>query len=194
MKKKNEYSNIIKYKNLKKGKINPRKKFRRSSKSQTILLKIPKYGKEVLYENKIPIYSEIDTENSNFSVPYPTFKKSYLFQNNFENFFSGSENSYSSTYNSSNRTKFISEKNIKNYPLLNYDKSTFRRFQTGIELMKNNKKNYISNENKLKKTNTCISQSMKNIFLNTNYLDKDKKKNINKVTSDNNLINEKKIF
>ena len=60
--------------------------------------------------------------------------------------------------------------------------------------MKNNKKNYISNENKLKKTNTCISQSMKNIFLNTNYLDKDKKKNINKVTSDNNLINEKKYF
>ena len=67
--------NIRKRLNLKKGKINPRKKFRRSSKSQTILLKIPKYGKEVLYENKIPIYSEIDSENSHFSVPYPNFNK-----------------------------------------------------------------------------------------------------------------------
>ena len=69
--------NIRKRLNLKiyKKKTNPRKKFRRSSKSQTILLKIPKYGKEVLYENKIPIYSEIDTENSHFSVPYPNFNK-----------------------------------------------------------------------------------------------------------------------
>ena len=120
--------------------------------------------------------------------------KRNLFKNNFENFFSGSENSYSSTYNSSNRTKFISEKNIKNYPLLNYDKSAFHRFQTGIELMTNNKNNYINKKSVLKKINTCESQSMKNLFLNTNYLDKEKKKNLNKITSDNNLINKKKYF
>ena len=120
--------------------------------------------------------------------------KRNLFKNNFENFFSGSENSYSSTYNSSNRTKFISEKNMKNYPLLNYDMSNFHRFQTGIELMTNNKNNYINKKSVLKKINTCESQSMKNLFLNTNYLDKEKKKNLNKITSDNNLINEKKYF
>ena len=83
---------------------------------------------------------------------------------------------------------------MKNYPLLNYDMSNFHRFQTGIELMTNNKNNYMNKKSVLKKKNTCASQSMKNIFLNTNYLDKEKKKNIKKITSDNNLINKKKYF
>ena len=81
----------------------------------------------------VDITSEIDTENSNFSVPYPTFKKSYLFQNNFENFFSGSENSYSSTYNSSSRTKLFSENTIRHHPLLsNNNISMYKKYTSNI--------------------------------------------------------------
>ena len=46
--------------------------------------------------------------------------------------------------------------------------------------MTNNKNNYINKKSVLKKINTCESQSMKNIFLNTNYLDKEKKKEYKK--------------
>ncbi len=79
----------------------------------------------------------------------------------YDNFISGSENSYSSTYNSSSRTKLISENTIKNHPLLTntnninnnnhfYPKSMLKKYKTQLSRNFPNKNfNTISSQNTL---------------------------------------------
>ena len=169
-----------------------RKILRKQSKSKTVLIKVPLIQKEKLKEIKKRFYSEQDLENFKNYKKYLK-KKRNVFQNNFENFFSGSENSYSSTYNSTNRTKFISEKNIKKPSLLlNQDNTLFSKFQQGMKLMNINKQ---INNNKLLKKSRHSSQSMKNVFLNPNLFNNnnnEKRKNLNYLTQF--LSNEQKFF
>ena len=169
-----------------------RKILRKQSKSKTVLIKVPLIQKEKLKEIKKRFYSEQDLENFKNYKKYLKKKRNVL-QNNFENIFSGSENSYSSTYNSTNRTKFYSEKNIKKPSLLlNQDNTLFSKFQQGMKLMNIN--NPINN-NKLLKKSRYSSQSMKNVFLNPNLFNNnnnEKRKNLNYLTQF--LSNEQKFF
>ena len=169
-----------------------RKILRKQSKSKTVLIKVPLIQKEKLKEIKKRFYSEQDLENFKNYKKYLKKKRNVL-QNNFENIFSGSENSYSSTYNSTNRTKFISEKNIKKPSLLlNQDNTLFSKFQQGMKLMNINKQ---INNNKLLKKSRHSSQSMKNVFLNPNLFNNnnnEKRKNLNYFTQF--LSNEQKFF
>ena len=67
-----------------------------------------------------------EKENQKLILPY-TSSNGNIIHN--ENLFSGSENSYSSTYNSSSRTKLFSENTIRHHPLLsNNNISMYKKY------------------------------------------------------------------
>ena len=66
--------------------------------------------------NTINNFHTITNQNSQKSLFPKTISNTNFLPH--ENLFTNSENSYSSTYNSSSRTKLISENTIKNHPLL----------------------------------------------------------------------------
>ena len=115
-------------------------------------------------------------------LPYTIFKRNLTLN---ENIISGSENSYSSTYNSSSRTRLFSENTIKNHPLL-INKDNSNNIENNNFLLDKDKNNYLlskesilskfqsnrlhyirNNINKVKRNNSqrFTNSSSKNYFL-----------------------------
>ena len=115
-------------------------------------------------------------------LPYTIFKRNMTLN---ENLISGSENSYSSTYNSSSRTRLFSENTIKNHPLL-INKDNNNNIENNNFILDKDKNNYLlskesilskfqsnrlhyirNNNNKVKRNNSqrFTNSSSKNCFL-----------------------------
>ena len=102
----------------------------------------------------------------------------------YDNFISGSENSYSSTYNSSSRTRLFGENSIKNHPLLfnkeNNNNNILLNTDTILKKFENNRVNrvhYLKDNHNHKRTFTQSQNSLSaNNFLLTKKDDNEKKR------------------
>ena len=119
-----------------------------------------------------------EKENQKLILPY-TSSNGNIIHN--ENLFSGSENSYSSTYNSSSRTKLFSENTIRHHPLLsNNNISMYKKYNSNIS------RNFINKIN----NHTISPQTTRDHFFlrkKSPNIENLKKSNINLINIKNNI-------
>ena len=173
---KSDYVQYIKFQNYKNKKA--------LLNSKTSLIKVP--IKEIENESESRKTNNLEEMNNSNSqkliLPYTIFKRNMTLN---ENLISGSENSYSSTYNSSSRTRLFSENTIKNHPLL-INKDNSNNIENNNFILDKDKNNYLlnkesilskfqsnrlhyirNNNNKVKRNNSqrFTNSSSKNCFL-----------------------------